>query len=86
MANYKVEWKHSALRELEKLPREAVSRIVKTAAELSSNPYPKGVKKLISSEQSYRIRVGVYRVVYDVFKDILVVEIIRVKHRKDVYR
>jgi mRNA interferase RelE/StbE len=54
--------------------------------ELSNEPFPHGVKKLIGSEFSYRIRVGDYRVVYEVFEKRLIVEIVRVRHRKDIYR
>jgi mRNA interferase RelE/StbE len=52
--------------------------------ELSSNPFPDGVKKLSGAEHTYRIRIG-YRVVYTVTKAITIVEVIRVAHRKDVY-
>jgi mRNA interferase RelE/StbE len=53
---------------------------------LSNEPFPHGVKKLVGSEFSYRIRIGDYRVVYEVFESRLIIEIIRVRHRKDVYR
>ena len=85
MDSYKIEWKHSAARELRKLPREAVSRILQAVEELSADPYPTGVRKLVGSEQTYRIRVGDYRVVYSVFSSTLIIQIIRVGHRKDVY-
>jgi mRNA interferase RelE/StbE len=85
MGSYKIEWKRSAARELRKLPREAVSRILQAVEELSADPYPTGVRKLVGSEQTYRIRVGDYRVVYSVFSSTLVIQIIRVGHRKDVY-
>ena len=86
MANYKVEWKRPALRELEKLPHQAVSRIVVAVGKLSADPYPPGARKLVGSDRNYRIRVGDYRVIYEVLDDVLVVSIIRVRHRKDVYR
>lgn len=85
MGSYKIEWKRSAARELRKLPREAVSRILQAVEELSADPYPTGVRKLVGSEQTYRIRVGDYRVVYSVFSSTLIIQIIRVGHRKDVY-
>jgi mRNA interferase RelE/StbE len=86
MAEYKVEWKRSAVKELEKLPRQAVTRIVEAVRNLASNPFPGGTRKLAGSEQTYRIRVGVYRILYSVYADKFIVEIIRVKHRKDVYK
>jgi mRNA interferase RelE/StbE len=86
MAIYKIEWKRSAVKELEKLPRQAIIRIVEAVNNLTSNPFPDGIRKLVATEQSYRIRIGVYRVVYSVYADKFIVEIIRVKHRKDVYK
>ena len=86
MASYKVEWKNSAYKELQKLPRPIITRVVAAVSELSNEPFPHGVKKLIGSEFSYRIRIGDYRVVYEDFESRLIIEIIRVRHRKDVYK
>jgi mRNA interferase RelE/StbE len=85
MASYRIEWKKSAIRELRSLPRELVSRIVNAVGELSSNPFPDGVKKLRGAEQTFRIRIGSYRVVYTVTKATTMIEVIRVGHRKNVY-
>ena len=52
---------------------------------VSANPFPQGVEKLSGAEHSYRIRLGDYRVVYNVFREWKLVEIQRVRHRKDVY-
>ena len=86
MDTYKIEWKRSATKELEKLPRPMISKIVSAVDNLSSNPYPQGVRKLVNTQNSYRIRVGDYRVLYIIAENKLIVEIIRVRHRKDVYR
>ena len=86
MAIYKIEWKRSALKELEKLPRPMISKVVSAVDNLSSNPFPPGVRKLVGTEDIYRIRVGDYRVLYNIIENKLVIEIIRVRHRKDVYR
>lgn len=86
MASYQIEVKRSASKELEKLPRSMVARVVAAINELAGNPYPQGVKKLTGFERTYRIRVGEYRVLYDVYENMLVIEIIRIRHRKDVYR
>lgn len=86
MASYKVEWKNSAYKELQKLPRPIITRVVAAVSELSNEPFPHGVKKLVGSEFSYRMRIGDYRVVYEVIADRLIIEIVRVRHRKDVYR
>ena len=86
MDTYKIEWRRSAIKELEKLPRPIISKIVSAVDNLSSNPYPEGVRKLVGSENSYRIRIGDYRVLYNIIKNKLIVEIVRVGHRKDIYR
>jgi mRNA interferase RelE/StbE len=86
MADYKIEWKRSAAKEMEKLPRQAIPRIVEAVRILANDPFPVGTRKLAGSEQTYRIRVGVYRILYSVYVDKLIIEIIRVKHRKDAYK
>ena len=85
MDSHKVEWKRSAVKELKQLPKDVVVRILKAVEQLSANPYPAGVRKLVGSEHSYRIREGDYRVVYNIVSSTLIIEIIRVGHRKDVY-
>ncbi|MBK6794650.1 MAG: type II toxin-antitoxin system RelE/ParE family toxin [Anaerolineales bacterium] len=86
MASYKIEWKNSAYKELQKLPRPMIAKVVAAVSDLANDPFPHGVKKLVGSELSYRIRIGDYRVVYEVFENKLIIEIVRVRHRKDVYR
>lgn len=86
MASYQIEWKNSAYKELQKLPRQMIPKIVSAIGDLSDNPYPQGVKKLVGSEHSYRIRFGDYRVIYEVIENKLIIEIVRVRHRKDVYK
>jgi mRNA interferase RelE/StbE len=82
---YNIEWKRSAARELRKLPREAVLRILQAVEQLAPEPYPHGVPKLVGSERTYRIRVGDYRVVYNVVSSTLIIQIVRVGHRREVY-
>jgi mRNA interferase RelE/StbE len=86
MESYKIEWKRSATKELKKLPRDTIIRILKAVEQLSENPYPVGTRKLVSSERTYRIRVGDYRIIYNIAASALVVEIIRIGHRRDVYK
>jgi len=86
MDSYQIEIKPSASRELEKLPQQIIPRIVTAIKELAENPYPPGVKKLTGFDRTYRIRVGDYRVLYTIYENRLVIEIIRVRHRKDAYR
>lgn len=86
MASYQIEWKRSALKEIKKLPKDTVVRIIQTVESLSTDPLPVGVRKLIGTEYTYRVRVGDYRVIYNIFENRLTIEIVRVGHRKDVYR
>ncbi len=85
MESYKVEWKRSAVKELRKLPKDVIVRIFKAVEQLPENPYPVGVRKLVGSEDSYRLREGSHRIIYTVLSSSLIIEIIRVGHRKDVY-
>ena len=86
MATHQIEWKSSALRELKRLDPQILSRIVDAVDSLAANPFPPGIKKLHGGERSYRMRVGDYRVIYEIVSSRLIVEVIRVCHRKDVYR
>ena len=86
MGTYQIEWKKSALRELKKLNRKAVPRIIAAVDALASTSLPSGATKLQGSLRTYRIRIGTYRVIYELFQSRLVVEIVRVRHRKDAYR
>ncbi len=79
---YRIEIKPSAKKELAGLSREIGENVVKSIAALAENPRPHGYKKLTGSQQSYRIRVGSYRVVYSLFEQQLIVKI---GDRKDVY-
>ena len=85
MVSSKVEWKRSAVKELRALPKEAIERILKAVEQLATNPYPVGVRKLVGAEHTYRIREGNYRVIYTVTASTLVIEVIRVGHRKGIY-
>ncbi len=86
MASYKVYIKPSALEEIESIPRHADRRrIVDRIAALADNPRPTGCRKL-SGLDRYRLRQGVYRIIYSVDDDILVVVVVKVGHRKNVYR
>ena len=86
MGTCRIEWKKSALRELKRLDRQAVLRIVVAVESLSMQPLPSGVVKLQGSRRTYRLRVGDYRVIYELYNNRLVVQIIRVRHRRDAYR
>jgi mRNA interferase RelE/StbE len=63
-----------------------VDRVVEAVEDLAENPFPHGVDKLSGSQHAYRIRLGDYRVVYEVVTELNLIEIQRVRHRKDVYK
>jgi len=86
MAFYSIEWKASAAKELRKLPEQAIARILPAVESLANTPRPDGVRKLTGSENTYRIRIGEYRVVYNIIDRRLVIEIIRVRDRKEAYK
>ena len=86
MGTYQIEWKKSALRELRRLDSQVVPRILAAVDSLSTQPFPAGVRKLQGSLRTYRIRIGNYRLIYELCESTLVVEVVRVRHRKDAYR
>jgi mRNA interferase RelE/StbE len=86
MGSFKIEWKASASRELKRLDQSVLPRIYEAVRFLATNPYPQGCRKLQGCDSVYRIRVGDYRVLYEVVEQRLIIEIVRVRHRKDVYR
>jgi len=83
---FRIEWKKSTRKDLRKLPSGAMNKIIAEVEDLAENPFPHGVEKLGGSEHAYRIRIGDYRVIFEVVKELNLVEIQRVRHRKDVYR
>jgi mRNA interferase RelE/StbE len=83
---YAVEFSPSAEREFRKLSREVQRRLSPRIDSLAQNPRQSGAKKLKGREDLWRIRVGDYRIVYEVRDRTLVVLVIRVAHRRDVYR
>jgi mRNA interferase RelE/StbE len=83
---YEVDFTTSAAKELRKLERSLQKRIIKKIEALAENPRPSGSKRLVGSDYDYRIRIGDYRVVYEVHDGKLIVLIVRVRHRKEVYQ
>lgn len=87
MAVYKVLLKSSASREIESLPtKEIRRRVVDRINALASNPRPPGCEKLAAQHDRYRVRQGRYRIVYEVLDREVLVVVVRVADRKDVYR
>lgn len=85
MANYSILIKKNAAKELEAVPRKDRLRIVERIHSLASDPRPFGAEKL-SGEDKYRIRQGNFRILYEIRDRELVVTVIRIGNRRDVYR
>ena len=87
MASYRVLIKSSAAREIEAVDQKKDrQRIVASIRSLADDPRPPGCDKLAGEDDRYRIRVGRYRIIYSVGDGELLVVVVRVGHRKDVYR
>ena len=82
---YKIVVKKSAVKELAQISPPYNKKIVEAIDNLANNPRPEGIKKL-KGEEAYRIRVADYRIIYIVEDVIEVVEIQRIRHRKDAYK
>ena len=82
---YSIELKKSAKKSLSVLPKHLALVIQILIDELSENPYPHDCKKLVGSKHTYRIRSSNYRVIYSIFDNQLIVQIIKIGHRKDIY-
>jgi mRNA interferase RelE/StbE len=83
---YEIYFRKSAVKELKKIPVKDQTLITAAIKALASNPHPQGHKKLIGDNSTFRIRIGNYRVIYDLYETRLYIEVIRVRHRKDAYR
>ena len=85
MAAYKLFFKKSVQKDFDAIPKKDLKRILDRIAALAENPRPKGCEKLTGQER-YRLRQGRYRIVYSIQDDELTVWVVRVGHRKDIYR
>jgi len=86
VGKYKISIKASAVKEIEAVPhKNDRQRLTQRIGKLADNPRPAGARKL-SGHDKYRIRQGSYRIVYSIHDDELVVVVVKVGHRKDVYR
>jgi mRNA interferase RelE/StbE len=82
---YQVELRRKAQRDLEKLPKKDFETAIKAIKGLSANPRPKGVEK-IKIAGLWRIRQGDYRIVYNIDDNQKVIIILRIGHRREIYR
>ena len=86
MATYQIKIRTKARKALARLPREAQERIAATIEGLAKDPFSRETDKLRGSGSARKVRVGDYRIVYDVIADQLLVHVIRIGHRKEVYK
>lgn len=86
MECYNIEWRPSTKKDLKKISKAEVQRIISTVEGLSNQPRPPGSTKLSGSDLTYRIRVGNYRVIYEIHDETILIEVVKIGHRKDVYR
>ena len=85
MASYKLVFKKSVSKDLRPIPKKDVARILQRMEQLQENPRPVGSEKL-SGQDRYRVRQGPYRIIYEVADELLVVTVVKVGHRKHVYK
>jgi mRNA interferase RelE/StbE len=75
-----------AQRDIKKLPTEVFHRIIPSIKALAEDPKPPGCRKIAESKNDWRIRIGEYRVIYEIDEHAEAVKVMRVRHRKEVYR
>jgi len=86
MARYEIEISRTAERQLRRLPRTDQVRIARAMQALADNPFPRGSRKLSGYDDVFRVRTGRYRILYSVADRTLVIVVLKVGHRRDVYR
>ena len=85
MAGYKVFFKNSVEKDFVGIPKKNLAKIIKRIGELADDPRPPGCEKLTGQDR-YRLRQGRYRIVYSIQDNKLTVWVVKVGHRKDIYR
>jgi mRNA interferase RelE/StbE len=85
MGRYEVVFRKSVAQDLRRIPNRDLRRILATIDSLSEEPRPAGIEKL-SGQEKYRVRQGDYRIIYEIKDDEVIVVVVKVGHRRDVYR
>ena len=85
MARYEIVFKASVAKDLRRIPNKDIRRILERINALAENPRPESCVKLSSLER-YRVRQGVYRIVYEISDTKLIVQVVKVAHRREAYR
>jgi mRNA interferase RelE/StbE len=86
MASYEIEVTRSAEKALFKLPKTSLTRVLQRIEALADDPFPPGCKRLVGQKSVYRLRVASYRIVYEVLSKVVRIRILKIGHRKHVYR
>jgi len=86
MASYEIRISRTAEKQLRKLTPDEQRRVAKAMLGLGDEPFPRGSRKLAGHQDLFRIRVGRYRILYSVYRSTLVISVLKIGHRRDVYR
>jgi len=86
MGSYRINFKPSVEKDLRGLPKALVSRVIRRVEDLRADAFPRRAVKLSGAERLYRIRVGDYRIVYQVDTQARLITIHYVRHRREIYR
>ena len=86
MANYKIEITATAEKSLKKIPKKDLEKVVEAIQVLAISPFPSGCRKLKGEEDVYRVRQGNYRIIYEIIDSKLIVLVLKIGHRKDIYK
>ena len=85
MAKYSLKFRDSVAKDLRAIPKKDVARILRRFDQLADNPRGAGAEKLTEQDR-YRVRQGDYRIIYEIRDDVLIVIVVQVGHRREVYR
>ena len=86
MGKFRVELTRSAEKALRRIPKKILPKILAALSSLSFDPRPEGCRKLSGEVHTFRIRISNYRIIYEVLEHIVLVKVLKIGHRKDVYR
>ena len=86
MARYEIEISRTAEKQLGRLPRADQERVARAMLALADDPFPRGARKLTGYDDVFRVRAGRYRILYSVAEPALIVIVLKVGHRREVYR
>ncbi len=86
MGRFRIHVSGMAERQLKKLPSEARDRVVRAVRALADDPVPRGSRRLTGYDDVFRVRIGPYRVLYSVAASTLTILVLKIGHRRDIYR